>query len=99
MLNRGVRIRGEGKVVEGLRVSGTDEVEAESRGWEKWYATGVAAVAVSEFGVKQRLLGEFGRMVAGKRSDELSITEDIGVATRSSEYHHRQSLSSTRMIW
>ena len=89
MLNRGVRIRGEGEVVEGLRVSGTDEVEAESRGWEKWYATGVAAVAVSEFG----------RMVAGKRSDELSITEDIGVATRSSEYHHRQSLSSTRMIW
>ena len=32
VLNRGVRIRGESKVVEGLRVSGTDEVEAEARG-------------------------------------------------------------------
>ena len=51
VLNRGVRIRGEGKVVEVLRVSGTGEVEG--RGWEKWYATGVAAaVAVGEFGVK-----------------------------------------------
>ena len=53
VLNRGVRIRGEGKVVEVLRVSGTGEVEVEGRGWEKWYATGVAAaVAVGEFGVK-----------------------------------------------
>ena len=47
MLNRGVQIQGEGKVVEGFRVSGTDEVEVEGRGWDKWYATGV-----SEFGVE-----------------------------------------------
>jgi len=31
VLNRGVRIRGEGRVVEGLRARGTDEVEAEGR--------------------------------------------------------------------
>ena len=52
VLNRGVRIRGEGKVVEGFRVSGTDEVEVEGRGWDKWYATGVTAVPVGEFGVE-----------------------------------------------
>ena len=38
--------------VEGFRVSGTDEVEVEGRGWDKWYATGVTAVAVGEFGVE-----------------------------------------------
>ena len=32
VLNRGVRIRGDGRVVEGLRVKGTDEDEAEGRG-------------------------------------------------------------------
>ena len=36
VLNRGLRIRGEGRgegrVVEGLKVNGTDEVEAEGRG-------------------------------------------------------------------
>jgi len=30
--NRGVRIRGEGRVIEGLRVSGADEVEAAATG-------------------------------------------------------------------
>jgi hypothetical protein len=55
VLNRGVRIRGEGRVVEGLRVNGTDEVEAEGR--KKWCATGV--VVVDECGI----LGEFGRLV------------------------------------
>ena len=32
VLNRGVRTRGEGSVVEGLKVSGTDEGDVEGKG-------------------------------------------------------------------